>query len=269
VRSLSIATLRDDFACGNGAIGRTDGFGLAVFDAADRAAHVDASGLAIVHNVSGGAVVGNTSDGTFGSAIALGRNAFAFNGAADTLVPVNFRNETAHALDAIGNHWEHCGAAIPCDLARVRARDVFRAALTSSVAVAPALATPNREAPRITAIEPPFAAAGELVRIYGTGFDAIDGAGADCGSVEAANTCRPVHGNCVFIDRQPASVVAVTPTMLVIRAPFTCVEPVTVAARTRSPRLRPRDVLHERSGTTLPEASAGLHAPSRPDSEPA
>ena len=57
------------------------------------------------------------------------------------------------------------------------------------------------------------------MRIYGTGFDAIDGAGSDCGAVAAANTCRPVRGNCVFIDRQPAAVVAVTPTMLVVRAP--------------------------------------------------
>ncbi len=105
-----------------------------------------------------------------------------------------------------------------------------------SVNVAPALATPNRQPPQITSIEPPFAAAGDLVRIYGTGFDAIDGAGADCGGIEAANTCRPVRGNCVFIDRQAAAVVAVTPTMLVVRAPFTCVAPVPVAARTRLSR---------------------------------
>ncbi|HSP96458.1 MAG TPA: hypothetical protein VL049_04340 [Candidatus Dormibacteraeota bacterium] len=236
VRSLSLATLRDDFACGNGTIGRSDGFGLAVFDAADHAALVDVHGLAAVHNVSGGVAVGNTSDGSFGSLDAFGRNAFAFNGTTDPLIPVNFRNETAHALEAVGNQWEHCGGGIPCDLARVRARDVFRSSLTSIVDVGPALAMSAREAPQITAIEPSFAAAGDLVRVYGTGFDAIDGAGSDCGAVADANTCRPVRGNCVFIDRQPATVVAVTPTMLVVRAPFTCVSPVTVATRTRRSR---------------------------------
>ena len=236
VRSLSLATLRDDFACGNGTLGRSDGFGLAVFDAAGRAAAVDVGGLAAVHNVSGGVSVGNTSDGVFGSAETPGHNAFAFNGSGDPLIPVNFRNETSHSLNAIGNQWEHCGDAIPCDVARVRARDVFRATLTSTVNVSPALATPDRSAPQITAIDPPFAAAGELVRIYGTGFDAIGGAGTTCATVEAANTCRPVRGNCVFIDRQPAPVVAVTPTMLVIRAPFTCVSPVQVATRTQRSR---------------------------------
>jgi hypothetical protein len=236
VRSLSLATLRDDFVCGNGTPGRADGFGVAILDAAGRSARADLHGLALVHNLGGGAVVGNASEATFGTPLGAGHNAFAWNGAGDPLVPVNLRNETTHAIEALGNHWEHCGARIPCDLARVRARDIFRISLAATVAIAPALATPLRRAPVITAIEPPFAAAGELVRIYGSGFDAIDGAGDRCGDIEAANGCRPVRGNCVFIDRQPAAVVAVTPTMLVVRAPFTCVEPVSVAARTRRSR---------------------------------
>lgn len=236
VRSLSLATLRDDFSCGNGTVGRTDGFGLAVFDAANQAAVVDAQGVSAVHNVAGGIVVGNSSTGIFGTAAAFGRNAVAFNGVVDPLMPSNFRNETAQAISALGNQWEHCGPAIPCDLPQVRSRDIFRASLTSSVAVNPALPTAPRQAPVITAIEPPFAAAGDLVRIYGTGFDAIEGAGTSCGGIAAANTCRPVRGNCVFVDRQPAEVVAVTPTMLVIRAPFTCVAPVSLASRSRRSR---------------------------------
>lgn len=236
VRSLSLATLRDDFVCGNGTSGRADGFGVAVLDAAGRSARADLRGLALVHNESGGAVVGNASEATFGTPLAAGHNAFAWNGSGDPLLPVNLRNETTHAIEALGNHWEHCGSRVPCDLARVRARDIFRASLAATVAIAPALATPLRRAPVITAVEPPFAAAGELVRIYGSGFDAIEGAGDGCQDVESANGCRPVRGNCVFIDRQPAPVVAVTPTMLVVRAPFTCVEPVPVAARTRRSR---------------------------------
>ncbi len=233
VRSLSVATLRDDFLCGNGTPGRANGVGLAVLDAAGRSARVDATGLAIVHNVDGGAVVGDTSLGAFGTAAAPGRNAFAFNGDLATLGASNLRNETAGPLLAAGNAWEHCGHTVPCDLAAVRALDIFRAGVGSTVAVAPAMTTPQREAPRITSIEPPFAAAGDLVRIYGEGFDAIGGSGQGCAGIAAANTCRPVRGNCVMIERSPAEVVAATPTMLVVRAPFTCVSPVTVAARTR------------------------------------
>jgi hypothetical protein len=71
------------------------------------------------------------------------------------------------------------------------------------------------------------------VRIYGSGFDAIDGAGDSCDGIAAANTCRPLHGNCVFVGRTAAEVVAATPTMLVVRAPLTCVAPVSVSVRTR------------------------------------
>jgi hypothetical protein len=236
VRSLSLATLRDDFACGNGSAGRPDGVGLAVLDAAGLAAAADVYGLAAVHNLSGGIVVGGNSDVSLGTEATFGRNAIAFNGAREPLMALNFRNEAGHPVDAVGNQWEHCGTAIPCDELQVRMRDVFRASLDSSVTVSPALPTRPRQAPVIDAIEPPFAAAGDLVRIYGSGFDAIEGAGTGCAAIAAANTCRPVRGNCVFVDRRPAEVVAVTPTMLVIRAPFTCVSPVPLATRSRRTR---------------------------------
>jgi hypothetical protein len=40
----------------------------------------------------------------------------------------------------------------------------------------------------------------------------------------------------VFIGRDAAEIVAATPTLLVIRAPFTCVAPVKLTARTRRSR---------------------------------
>jgi hypothetical protein len=233
VRSLSIATLQDDFLCGNGTVGRGGGFGLAVLDAAGRSALTTASGVAVVHNVDGGVVVADASSGSFGDLATPGQNAFAFNGPDLPASPANFRNQTALALTAGGNQWEHCGAQAPCDGLAVRQSDLFTA--TAPVAVDPIQATRRRTPPQITSIEPPVAAAGELVRIYGSGFDAINGTGPDatCASIAAVNTCRPVRGNCVFIGRQPAEVVAVTPTMLVVRAPFTCVAPVGVQVRTR------------------------------------
>ncbi|MDX2168948.1 MAG: hypothetical protein SF182_17885 [Deltaproteobacteria bacterium] len=231
IRALSLAVLRDDFACGNGTPGRGSGVGLGVFDAAGQSAIVQASGLALVHNTDAGAAVGDNGLASFGSAAAPGGNAFAFNG----LPNANLRNQTGRALEAIGNQWEHCGEAIPCNTDAVQMHDVFSSG-PAVVSLSPALATPNRQAPTITAIDPPFAAAGELVRIYGSGFDAINGAGASCSTIPDANTCRPVRGNCVMIDRQPAAVVAATPTMLVVRAPFTCIAPVQVATRTRLSR---------------------------------
>jgi hypothetical protein len=146
---------------------------------------------------------------------------------------VNLRNLSTVPVAADGNAWEHCGPGRRCDAAAVLALDVFFASPQAPVAVAPALPTRRHAAPRISAIAPAYAAAGELVRVYGSGFDAVDGAGASCESIAAANTCRPLRGNCVFIDRMPTEVIAVTPTMLVVRAPFTCVEPVPLQVRTR------------------------------------
>lgn len=233
VRSLSVATLRDDFICGNGTSGTGNGVGLAVLDAAGFSAAALATGLAVVHNVDRGVVVNDTSRASFAPHGRLGENAFAFNGPALPPAPTNFRNLSPFPVAAAGNAWEHCGDGNQCDVSAVRVLDIVSGGARSPVSITPALATRSRTAPRITAIVPPFAAAGELVRVYGSGFDAIDGAGTSCDTIAAANTCRPLHGNCVFIDRAPTEVIAVTPTMLVLRSPFTCVEPVELRVRTR------------------------------------
>jgi hypothetical protein len=231
VRSLSTVTLRDDFVCGNGTAARGNGFGLVVSDAAGSSAFADARGLAVVRNHDGGVVVTDNSSLSFGDAGAAGENAVAFNGVDTPSTPMNFRNQTSMPITAVGNLWQHCGTRGTCDNAAIQALDIFNASLQGPVAIAPALATRRRQAPTVTAIEPSMAAAGELVRIYGSGFDAIEGNGASCDTIATANTCRPLRGNCVLFDRTPADVVAVTPTMLVVRAPFTCVTPVAVQVR--------------------------------------
>ncbi|MEO8605571.1 MAG: right-handed parallel beta-helix repeat-containing protein, partial [bacterium] len=228
VRALSVAQLADDFACGNGTEGR-GGAGLSILNGAGQGSVTAVHGFAAVHNLAAGATLSDTSIASFGTDAAPGANAFAFNGTGNS----NLRNLTTRPLSAVGNQWEHCGERVPCNTAAVLALDVSTTSAAAPVAVTPALATRQHRAPIITAITPPFAASGELVRIYGSGFDAIGGAGTACDRVADANTCRPVRGNCVMIDRQPAAVIAATPTMLVVRAPFTCVAPVPVAARTR------------------------------------
>src|SRR6185369_14293056 len=117
VRSLSRATLRSDFVCGNGTAGRGGGFGVSVLDAAGTSAAVTASGLGIVHNADGGVNVSDNSTARFGLISNPGNNAFAFNGPANPPAPVNFRNESPFAILASGNAWQHCGLGNPCDVA--------------------------------------------------------------------------------------------------------------------------------------------------------
>jgi hypothetical protein len=92
------------------------------------------------------------------------------------------------------------------------------------------------EPPVVTRVSPSKGREGELLRIYGLHFNAIDGhAGEEsCADLASSNSCLPLRGNCVRIGDVSAPVEAVTPTMLVVRWPLTCVSPlplVVVAAR--------------------------------------
>lgn len=233
VRSLSVATLRDDYVCGNGTAGRGIGFGLAALDAAGFSAQVTAEGLALVHNADGGVIIGDTSQADLGGPVSRGNNAFAFNG----LPASNLRHLSPTALSATNNQWEHCGGRWWCTERAVLAQDVFVAATAGPVSIAPAQPGRGRDTLRIDAIDPTWAAAGDLVRIYGHGFDAIRGnAGAGCAGIGDANTCQPMRGNCVRFDGAPAEIVAATPTMLVVAAPATCVAPVGVSVHNRHAR---------------------------------
>jgi hypothetical protein len=238
VRSLSEATLRDDYVCGNGTPGRGTGFGVVVFDAAGLSATATAEGVGVVHNLDGGAVVANTSVADFGGGTSRGLNAFAFNGPQDPPTPANLRNLSAAPISAANNHWEGCGNHLTCNDRAVLMHDVFQQNGQAGVVVAPTRGGRERAAVEIEAITPTFAAGGELIRLYGRGFDAIEGnaPAGDCATIAEANTCRPVRGNCVVVGGQPADVVAVTPTMLVVRAPATCLEPTTVTVRNRRTR---------------------------------
>jgi hypothetical protein len=235
VRSLSHAVLRDDFVCGNGTEGTEAGFGLALLDAAGFSASASVRGIALVHNLAGGLSTMETSTADLGTADSPGRNALAFNGIGSNLSgPKQLRNQTALPLTAVGNHWESCGPTYDCAEIAVLIGSVYSPDAT--VDVAPARPNAQREAPIIHEIRPTFARAGELVWIYGEGFDAVGGAAQDAECDGAGRPCRASDPNCVFIDRQGAEIVAATPTLLVIRAPFTCVEPVKLIARTRHSR---------------------------------
>lgn len=235
VRSLSHATLRDDFACGNGTDGTGSGFGLAVLDAAGFAATADARGLALVRNVDGGALAIGSSVLALGSSDSPGTNALAFNGIDSSLEgPTQIRNLSTQPVNAVGNYWERCGESYECTEVAVILGDVFTAG--AAVDVVPARANARLDAPAVHAIRPSHARAGELVWIYGEGFDAVGAAAESDGCDGNGRACRGSDANCVFIDRKGAEIVAATPSMLVIRAPLTCVEPVKLIVRTRHSR---------------------------------
>ncbi len=235
IRSLSLATIRDDFVCGNGTLGTDVGFGLAMLDAAGFSAHANVRGSAFVHNLDGGVLTMGASTANLGNVDSPGHNAIGFNGADTTLEgPTGIRTSGPTALSAVGNQWEQCGPTFECSEIAVLVGAVF--APEAGVEIVPALATPQMRAPVIREIRPTYAAAGELVWIYGENFDAIGAAAQNPACDGPGRPCRAFDPNCVFIGRETAEIVAATPTLLVIRAPFTCVEPVKLAARTRRSR---------------------------------
>lgn len=82
---------------------------------------------------------------------------------------------------------------------------------------------------------PPDCAAGRRRR-----FDAISGiadlTGDDCAKLATTNTCTPLRGTCVefLVDgswTEAADLLAVTPTFLMVRSPFTCTAPTQVRVR--------------------------------------
>ncbi len=235
VRSLSHAVLRDDFVCGNGTTGTNAGFGLAVLDAAGFAASADVRGVALVHNLDGGISVSGTSAINLGDTTSEGFNAFAFNGIHSALSGgKQVRNATALTVPAIGNHWEQCGPTYDCSEIAVLIAAIQSPA--AMVAIVPARANARMRAPIIHEIRPSYAQAGDLVRIYGENFDAVGAAAQDPECDGAGRPCTASDPNCVFVERMGVEIVAATPTMLVFRAPFTCVEPVKLAVRSRHSR---------------------------------
>jgi hypothetical protein len=226
VRALSEANVRDDYLATNGSSG------IRVFNDVGSAATAVVQGTSAVCNAVDGAVVANTSVADFGGGAfgSPGNNAFTQNN-----LPAggaNFRNATGALLGAIDNQWEHCGPDTTCDNAAIAAFDLSdHGAETTFV---PAQAHRSEQAPSVTAVAPSAGQQDELLRIFGSGFNVIDGHfdQTNCADVAGRNSCVPLRGNCVQINGAAAAVEAVTPTMLVVRWPFTCVQPVPLIVET-------------------------------------
>jgi hypothetical protein len=181
-----------------------------------------------------------------------GHNAFTLNANPLAGAPggVNVMSELPTAVPAAGNQWEHCDEpevdpvnANKCYVAQVAMLDVRPSDGTPLV-----LGTPtgprHGPAPSVTEISPARPRAGELVRVYGGNFNAIDGAAChepgvpeDRCSIENlaladANAADVSQGNHVTVTLDgtdyPAEVHQVTPAMLVFAMPVDCWAPATL-----------------------------------------
>lgn len=226
VRAFATAAIADSAFVGNGT------GGIRVYNDIGPAALVAVEGSAFACNVLDGAVVLDSSvvDLGGGPFASFGANAFAFNGEPEP--GIDLRAVSTEEVVAVGNQWQSCGSGVSCDERAVLANDIRDGG--SGVVIEPAVAVGGDGFPEVTRVVPALGRAGELVRIFGSGFDAIGGYGdGSCESIAAANGCDPVVGNCVTIGGVVAEVEAVTPTMIVARWPFTCLEPVALRVSVR------------------------------------
>jgi len=178
-----------------------------------------------------------------GSGVDAGRNAFTLNTNPNASGPditrgfnVTSALVTSSSIPAAGNQWEHCGD--DCDAAEVLQNDIRligEATLFDLGLLGPPSAGPR---PEVTAISSPRPRAGDLVRVYGGPFNAIDGTAchpaglpddpcsAENPNVVAKNASDVARGNRVIVTLNgvayDAPVHQVTPSMLMFAMPVDC-----------------------------------------------
>lgn len=157
--------------------------------------------------------------GPFG---ATGGNLFAWNGGNQPRR--NLVYAASQPLFARGNYWEHCNVEPGCE-SRVIGADIV--GTVSPASLLPAFPVSRAQPPRINAVRPLIAAAGDLIRIFGSGFF------PQAWSAVCGRTYWPCDELlCVQVNGIPATVAAATPTSLFVRMPFTCSSPSVLEIRT-------------------------------------
>src|SRR6266550_2460603 len=170
-------------------------------------------------NASGGGIAGacmaaacSAPAVNFGDAIRAGRNAFTAN--KNTSCGANFRVKNVQAtVPAIGNQWEHCGTGAMCDVTSVADKDVSACPGAAMVDIGEPRG-PRAEAPLLSRISPARPQAGDVVRIFGENFNAIEGNPAGgtgaCAELRRCSTDEPcptgpcVNGTCACSIENPA-----------------------------------------------------------------
>lgn len=198
-------------------------------------------GVAVAQAAGGGAPV--TS---FGNVDHGGANAFAWN--RRTEQGANFAlNVPAATVDAAGNQWQACGNGATCVVPDIRAQDL-RVASGATIELGTPLAG-RASTLTLDRVVPARASNGDVVRVYGAGFNAIDGTtcagelepSAPCSIDNPAVRTRNERTNATRIriltlDGTVLRTVypdAVTPTMLVFQMPFDCFAPLVLQVAKR------------------------------------
>ena len=173
-----------------------------------------------MHNVDGRLVVTDHSTADLGGATSPGRNAFCFNG---QTTPLPRSTCAIRRPESIDGDQQSVGTLRAWLGLRHRCRELRRHLdEPGAVIVRPAQA-PLSDRPSNRCDPARHSPNRELVRIYGRGFDAIpwQRSGRRLRRKHSVAQRLPTRvGNCVVIGGEPAEVVAVTPTMIVARAPF-------------------------------------------------
>jgi hypothetical protein len=182
----------------------------------------------------------------FGSSGDGGRNAFTRNANPAVTSGANLNVALAEAVTVLasGNQWEHCDVPsvdpndpTRCFVDQVAALDVRP--VGSDVDLGAPGSPRHGPAPVLAGVSPGRPRAGDLVRVYGDGFDAIDGSAcappglpADACSAESAtsvaqNAASPDGTRVTVSIGSPAvafdaEVHAVTPTMVLFKMPIDC-----------------------------------------------
>lgn len=255
----SKATIQNDFVCGinNG----TNGQGIVVQQVNGLVDDIMVRGTAVVYNEDAGVRLEDSVAANFGSSTSPGQNAFSRNSASTDR---NFRAvDTVMTAPAHGNQWQHCYPTSgpnqnDCDEAQVSNLDTNNVNHTPNqndrVDIGPAQVHAGDSAAQptsITSISPSKVTRGGIIRITGTGFNAIGGLATapdtpglpvndDCTvDVNAGNGCSTLTGTCVeFNDgsgwRPAEQVLSVTPRQIVVRSPISCARPVEVRVKRKT-----------------------------------
>jgi hypothetical protein len=177
----------------------------------------------------------------------IGNNAFTMNSTVAPTpgpnTPRNFKNATNVAVVARHNQWQRCGtgascAAIGSDLDGTIEFDPPQPQRSTDPSLYPF---------QINKVSPLRVRPGQLLRITGSGFNAIEGfpfAGNCDTTAQDNNLCEPLSGTCVQVELSPGNwqplhtVQAVTPTMITAKWPntgFPCDGPMKMRVRRPNP----------------------------------
>ncbi len=197
-----------------------------------------------------GAVVATCAGCPAPQADFTGANAFTLNvNTYPNALGANFVDAVPSVvIPTSGSQWEHCGGGTTCDTQAILADDVQLAAGGQIDLGTPRAARVGEPTPLEVSRARPRA--GDLVRVFGRDFNAIDG--ADCAQATApVAPCSAENprvefqnhsnrfGNRVVITiggtNVQVDVDAVTPTMLAFHMPFDCFAPATLSVAKRDP----------------------------------